>query len=200
MALTHAVAAQNAAADAVTALLDAGVGANATLEILDGATVLSAHNMSNPAFGAAAAGVATADSIANATAGNSGTADGWRAKDTDGGVILSGAAGQKWAIVAVATGAGGRFEVAGDHSAEFAAGTDFTVTGSTGNDGYYTVAAVAYNGTSGQTEIDVEADQTVASAVADGHLHVGECGLDNSSITADQTVSISSFTYKPFLS
>lgn len=193
--ITHAQSALQASTDAVVDLLDAGAGANATLEILDDTTVLSTHDMDDPAFGAAAAtGIATAGTIADDTSADAtGTADGWRCKDTDGNTIMTGQAGQKRNIVAV-DDTEGQFSISGDHTTEFAAGTDFNVVGSTGNDGGYTVASVEYTG--GATVITVEADQTVPDATVDGQIHKGELGLDNASIAAGQTVSVSSFTYK----
>jgi len=195
MAVTHVQAALQAATDAVVDLIDVGAGSNGTLEILDDTTVLTSHALAATAFGAAAAsGVATAAAIGDATAGNTGTADKWKVKDADGDELFAGAAGIKRSITAVGTGAGGSFGVAGDHTAEFAAGTEFTVTGSTGNDGTYTVASVSESG--GTTTIVVEADQTVSNATVDGSVHVGQLGLDNTSITSGQSVSVSAFTYK----
>jgi len=192
MSVTHTTAVRNAAADAVVDLIDAGGGANGTLEILDGVTVLSTHDMADPAFGPAASGTATADTIQNATAGNTGTADGWKAKDKDGTEIMSGTAGQKLSIAAVSTGYGGQFQVAGNYSAVFTVRSKFTVVGSSNNDGYWTVRAVTWNDPN--TEIDVAMDEEVG-ATADGQLHLGECGLDNVSIVSGQTVTVSSMTY-----
>lgn len=194
MALTHSQSAKQAATNAVVDLLDVGAGANGTLEILDGATVLSTHALAEPAFGAAAAdGTATADTIGSATAGNTGTADGYKFKDEDGNAIITGTAGMKRSITAVSAGAGGTITLAGDLTAEFPAGTPFTVVGSTGNDGSYTVASVAFGAA---TVITIEADQTLADATADGYAHVGELGLDNTSIASGQTVNVSSATYR----
>lgn len=191
MAVTHATECRNEACDAVVDNLDEGVGANATLEILDDTVVLSTHNMSNPAFGAAASGTATAAAIANATASASGTADKWKAKDTDGNLMLSGDAGQKRDVDGVDQG-NRKFTFNGvDLSSEFSRGDTLTIVGSTGNDGAYTVDAVVYAG--GNSTIEVI--ETLASAVADGQGHLGECGLDNTSINSGQTVTVSSFTY-----
>ena len=194
--ITHEQAPKQAATNAVVDLADAGGGANATLELLDGATVLSSHAMSNPAFGDADAnGVAAANPIADDESANAdGDCDGWRIKNTAGTVVMTGQAGKKYAIVAVTTGPGATVSIAGDHTAEFAAGTDFGIVGSTGNDGGYTVASVEYSG--GNTVITVEADQTLANATADGKLHRGEIGLDNPSIATEQVVTVSAFSYQ----
>lgn len=104
--------------DAVVDALDAGAGA-ATVTIYDGAmptncedadagTVLAILTCSDPAFGAAAdlapgaratASAVTGDSSANAT----GTADYFRAKDSNGVVVLQGDV--------TATGGGGAMEL-----------------------------------------------------------------------------------------
>lgn len=194
MAVTHSTAAKNAAADAIVDLVDAGSGAG-YIEILDGATLLATLVCSDPAFGAAAAGVATADTITDeASADDTGTADVWKLYDSDDTLIVSGTVGQKRAITGtVVDGAGGSVQVSGDHTGEFAAGTDFTIVGSSSNDGSYTVASVSESG--GTTTIVIEADQTLADTTADGDVHVGEIGMDNTSIAVTQTVSLSSFTY-----
>lgn len=196
MSKAHSTAAKNAATNAVVDLIDGGAGSNGTLVLKAGATTISTHNFSNPAFGDAASGVATANAIADGTAAADGTVDSWEAKDTDGTVVVSGDAGQKYAIAAVTTGAGGKFEIAGDKSAEFSAGDDINVTGSTGNDGNYTLDTVTYNSGTARTELTVIAAQTVANATVDGSLHKGEVGIDNPTVVTGQTVSISSATYK----
>ena len=58
------------------------------------------------------------------------------------------------------------FQIDGDHTLEFIDGVSFTITGSTGNDGTYTVASSTLAG--GDTYIVV--DETVASATADGNI------------------------------
>lgn len=91
MALTHSVAARNAASDAVVDLLDVGGGANATLEFQTSAdVVLSDHDMNATAFGASSSGTATANAIADATAGNSGTAAKFVCKDKAGTEVFRG--------------------------------------------------------------------------------------------------------------
>lgn len=98
-------AARNAACNGIVDLLDAGAGA-ATVAIRTGApptnpsdadtgTLLGTLTMSDPAFGNAATGVATASAITSDTsADNSGTAGHFRAKDSDGNVIFQGTAGE----------------------------------------------------------------------------------------------------------
>ncbi len=95
MALTLETAARNAACDATVDLIDAGAGANGTVEIIDsdGSTVLATFALPNPAFGAAATGVATANSITSTTWSASGTAATYKVKDTDGNLLWTGTCG-----------------------------------------------------------------------------------------------------------
>ena len=75
MAVTLTAAARNAAADAVVDLLDGGTG-DATGDIAfstSAPATLCVCNLSNPAFGAASAGVATAAAISTGTATAAGT-------------------------------------------------------------------------------------------------------------------------------
>lgn len=101
--LTNAAA--SAAADAVVDLCDAGAGA-ATLRIYDGTvpatadtalsgnTLLAQLTMSDPAFGAAANGVATASAITSDSAADAtGTASFFRILDSNGTVVIQGLVG-----------------------------------------------------------------------------------------------------------
>jgi len=97
--------ARNASADAVVDLLDAGIS-DAYIEVRDGAppvnvsdpdsgTLLATLVMNDPAFGAAVAGVATANAIASdISADASGDAGHFRAKDSDGNTVFQGTAGE----------------------------------------------------------------------------------------------------------
>jgi hypothetical protein len=98
-------AARNAACDAIVDLLDAGAGAGtltirtgappATPATADSGTLLATLTFSDPAFGNAATGVATASAITSDTSADaSGTAGHFRAKDSDGNVIFQGTAGE----------------------------------------------------------------------------------------------------------
>lgn len=69
------------------------------------------------------------------------------------------------AIVAVDT-TGDVVEIADDHTSILSAGDSFEISGSTGNDGTYTVASVTFNGTSGNTEITT--NESISDATADG--------------------------------
>lgn len=98
--LTNAAA--SAAADAVVDLVDAGAGAGkiriysgtppATADAaLSGNTLLAELAMSDPAFGAASNGVATANAISNDTAADAtGTATFFRVLDSNNVVIFQG--------------------------------------------------------------------------------------------------------------
>lgn len=98
-------AAASAAADAVVDLCDAGAGA-ATLRIYDGTppatadtalsgnTLLAQLTMSDPAFGAASNGVATASAItSDSSADATGTASFFRILDSNAVVIIQGTVG-----------------------------------------------------------------------------------------------------------
>lgn len=98
-------ASASAAADAVVDRLDAGSGAG-TIDVRVGAqpasandaptgTVLATFTLADPAFGAAANGVATldADPDLETTGLADGTAGWFRAKDSDGNTVFDGACG-----------------------------------------------------------------------------------------------------------
>lgn len=83
MALTLPTATRNAACNAVVDLIDNGTSlGKLKIYVSGGATLLCTNLFANPAFGDASTGVATANAIANGTAGNTGTAA--EAKITDG--------------------------------------------------------------------------------------------------------------------
>lgn len=94
MGLTLSAAARSAMCDALVGLLDAGSG-TATMEIQESDdTVLSEHNLNDPAFGAASSGVATANTIADDTSANAtGTAAKCIWKDQDGTQVFEGTVG-----------------------------------------------------------------------------------------------------------
>jgi hypothetical protein len=75
MAVTHVAATRNAIADAVVDRLDLGsTDATGDIAFTTAAdAVLCINNLANPAFGAAASGVATANAIANGTVTVAGT-------------------------------------------------------------------------------------------------------------------------------
>ncbi len=106
-------AARNAACDAIVDLIDGGSGAG-TLEIWEAVAgsnppatpatsisdddtnykLLAVLTFSDPAFGAASLGTATASAITQDSSVNkSGTAEFWRAKDSSGTVVLQGSCG-----------------------------------------------------------------------------------------------------------
>lgn len=96
---------RNKACDAVVDDIDAGAGAG-TIAIRSGAqptnvgdadtgTLLGTLTFSDPAFGAAATGVATANAITSDTSADaSGTAGHFRIKDSDGNIHSDGTCGQ----------------------------------------------------------------------------------------------------------
>lgn len=104
MALGLSTNARNAAADGVVDLIDAGAGAG-TIKVYTGAkpanpntapsgTLLGTLTFSDPAFGAAATGVATAAAISpDNVADASGTAGWFRAADSNGNAVFDGTIG-----------------------------------------------------------------------------------------------------------
>jgi hypothetical protein len=96
---------RNKACDAIVDDIDAGAGAG-TIAIRTGAqptnvgdadsgTLLGTLTFSDPAFGGAASGTATASAITSDTnADNSGTAGHFRIKDSDGNIVADGTCGQ----------------------------------------------------------------------------------------------------------
>ena len=101
---TISTAARNAAADGVVGLLDGGAGAG-YIEVRDGTqpatpndaatgTLLATLTLSDPAFGAAATGTATANAITDDTSADaSGTATWFRGYDSTGVAVIDGSAG-----------------------------------------------------------------------------------------------------------
>ena len=93
MAITLTTAARNAACDAIVDLLDAGAGAG-TLEFqTSGDVEVATLTFSDPAFGAAATGVATASAITSDTNATGGTVAKFRVFDSDSNEVLSGSVG-----------------------------------------------------------------------------------------------------------
>lgn len=128
MATRLPTATRNAAADAVVDRLDLGPAAG-TIQIRSGAqpasandaatgTLLGTLTLSDPAFGAAATGVATAAAITgDASADATGTAGWFRALDSTGATVLDGSI--------TATGGGGDMTL---DSVDIVAGGTIAVT------------------------------------------------------------------------
>ena len=97
MAVTLETSARNAACNGIVDLCDTGsTDANGDLVIGTSgmATTLAVLALSNPAFGAAATGVATANSISDDTsADNTGTAAAFVLRDRDNTTVLTGSVG-----------------------------------------------------------------------------------------------------------
>ena len=105
MAITHSTAARNAAADAVTALLDAGsTNPNGQMIIRTAAEApLATINHSATAYGAAVGGVCTAGALTDDTNANAGTAAIVTEEDRDNTEV--------WRGTVTATGGGGDLEL-----------------------------------------------------------------------------------------
>ena len=108
----------NAAVDAVVDLVDAGAGAGTITIMESDNTVLGTLTCSDPAFGASALGIATADTITKDDAADaSGTAAKFKVEDSDGNTIYSGSVGL--------TGAGEACEL---NTLNIVAGVDIELT------------------------------------------------------------------------
>lgn len=108
MALTHATTIRNGLADYVVDALDTGsADPNGDIQVATSgafSTILALLQFANPAFGAAAGGVATANAIASDTnAPNSGTAANFRVRDRDNVEVFRGSVS--------ATGGGGDMQL-----------------------------------------------------------------------------------------
>ena len=95
MAVTHPVAVRNSIADGVVDQLDLG-STNATPRLVlntSGDVEVATLNMSVTSFGAAAAGIATAATIANDPSATGGTTTKFRLTERDNGIIIEGSVG-----------------------------------------------------------------------------------------------------------
>lgn len=90
MALTLPTATRNAMCNACVDLIDAGSGAGTIKLYTSVDALLVTLTFSDPAFGNAATGVATASAITNGTAGADGTAAKASLLDSDANVVISG--------------------------------------------------------------------------------------------------------------
>lgn len=90
MAVTISTASRNAAADGVVDLVDGGAGAGKVIFETSGAAEVATLAMSDPAFGAASTGVATANAISDDTSATGGTTTQFSMQDSDSVEILTG--------------------------------------------------------------------------------------------------------------
>jgi hypothetical protein len=105
MALTHVTAVRNGLADYLVDLLDDGTtDAQGDLVIMTSGDVeVATLALSNPAFGAAASGTATASAITSDSSATGGTAALFKLQDRDNGEVVRG--------TVTATGGGGDIEL-----------------------------------------------------------------------------------------
>ena len=192
MSIENSTLTKNAATDAAVDGLDVGAAANGTVEIRDAAdAVLATFDLPNPAFGDASGGEATANAITAVDASADGTAAKYVAKDADGAERWRGTAGRKRAVSAAST-ANKTFGVDADLTGLLSPGDTIRVSGSTGNDGVYTVYSVSYS----DPTTTIEVVEAVPDATADGDVHPADMTLDNTSIASGQQVNITSWTHQ----
>lgn len=116
MGITLTTTAQNAACDAVVDLIDVGSGdANGDLVIMTSGDVeVATLAFSNPAFGSAVAGVATAATISDDTNATGGTAALFKFQNRDNTEVLRGTVGTSGADLIISStniGAGDTIQV-----------------------------------------------------------------------------------------
>ena len=91
MAVTHATTVRTAIADLGVDLIDAGAGAGTREFLTSGDVEVATLTFSDPAFGAASSGTATASAITSDTSATGGTVAKFRTKDSNGNVVFLGA-------------------------------------------------------------------------------------------------------------
>ncbi len=102
-------AARNAACNAVVDLIDAGSGAGALVFRTSGSSEVATLPFSDPAFGNASTGVATASAITSDTSATGGTTDRATLEDSDANAYITasvGTSGEDINLSSVAIGAG----------------------------------------------------------------------------------------------
>lgn len=90
---TLSTAARNAACNAIVDLCDAGVGAGKLVIRTSGDVEVATLTLSDPAFGNAATGVATASAITSDTSATGGTAAKFTLEDDSAAAIITGTVG-----------------------------------------------------------------------------------------------------------
>ncbi len=190
--IAHATAVKQAATDAVVDLVD--VDGPGDLQLLtSGDAVLLTHALEATAFGAADADgeAALAGVPIAASASADGTAAKFRLRDGNGSTIFAGTAGPSKAIAGVSTAAR-TFAVAADLSGVLSPGDQIRVSGSTGNDGWYTVVSAVYS----DPNTTITVVEAVPDATGDGTLHPYDMTINNPALVSGQSVSITSYTYR----
>lgn len=90
---TLSTAARNAACDAIVDLIDADVGAGSLVFRTSGDTEVATLTFSDPAFGAASTGVATASAITSDTSATGGTTTKATLQDNSGDIVITATVG-----------------------------------------------------------------------------------------------------------
>lgn len=90
MSLTLPAATGNAACDAIVDLVDAGAAAGYLLFETSGDATVAVCTMSDPAFGAASNGTATASAISDESSATAGTVSKFEMRDSDDTQVLEG--------------------------------------------------------------------------------------------------------------
>ncbi|HNP65934.1 MAG TPA: hypothetical protein PKH39_18540 [Woeseiaceae bacterium] len=92
-AVTHPTSVRNLLADTVVDLIDAGAGAGTLVFQTSAAAEVATCTFSDPAFGNAASGIATANAITDDSNATGGTTDRFIIQDSNSTLVLSGSVG-----------------------------------------------------------------------------------------------------------
>ena len=105
--------------------------------------------------------------------------------DTSGSYSSSNTTGWKvsHSITGVSTG-NDTFTISGNQLDDFLPGVEFEVTGSTGNDGTWTVESISYDG----TDTTITAEEDISNSTADGNIELGDTELVGDVDTAVLTI------------
>lgn len=107
--VTHPTTVRNTLADAVVDLIDAGAGAGTLVFQTSGGVEVATLTFSDPAFGAASSGTATANAITDDSSATGGTTTQFETRDSNSNDVFYGAvgtSGQDINLSSVAIGAG----------------------------------------------------------------------------------------------
>jgi len=100
---TLSTAARNAACNAIVDLIDAGAGAGKLVIRTSGDVEVATLTFSDPAFGNAATGVATASAITSDASATGGTAAKFTMEDSAAAIVLTGTVGTSGADLNLST-------------------------------------------------------------------------------------------------
>lgn len=161
------------------ATTDAGSGGNALGET-------TSFTFTGPAAGDTSGRKLTLDSVSGVTVDVTGVAGHVALVDDGGSRLLMVDTYEESSITGVDTGTD-TITIDGDHTGDLASGDDIRISGSTGNDGAYTVSSVSLNG----SDTDITVNETIGDGTADGI-----CIYGAQKLTSGNTTDINSFDFE----